>query len=230
MIQPHMRMRGIAAVMLAAIFMSSAACSKSKDEPKEEPLPEGTILVNEKFDGTNSEVWATAVKGPVTYSIKDGWYSADIAIADTYVTGAWATKTYFQKGDKQNVEVIQKKTAGHEYDKAGLTFWFVNTKNYLSFQIGDKAFRVLQRLNDVESNLITWTNSAAIKGNIGEQNKLKISLADAKILFYINDVHVATMNAGPVETLDKIGLRIDKLDFTPHSTYLYDNLRMWKSK
>lgn len=226
--QPHMRMRGAAAVMLSAVLVNLAACSKSKD--KEDPLPEGTILVNEKFEGTNSDVWGTAVKGPVTYSIKDGWYSVDIALADTYTTGAWATKTYFQKGDKQNVEVVIKKKDGHEYDKAGLIFWFADSKNYLTFQIGDKAFRVHQRLNDAGSQLINWTNSPAIKGKIGDVNKLRISLADGKLLYFINDVQVATMQAGPVETLDKIGLRIDKGGTTPHSVYLYDNLRLWKSK
>ena len=228
MIQLNKRMHGMAVAVMSAALLSLTACSKSKDK---ENLPEGTVLLNEKFDKSTSEIWHTETRGPVTYSIKNGWYTIDIATENTYVAGVWSTsKTFFQKGEKQNIEVVQKQTDGHGYDKAGLIFWLKDNQNYLTFQIGPKEFRVHQILNNQGSFLIGWTASSAIKGNMGDENKLKVSLADGKILFFINDVQVGTINAGPVETLDKIGIRIDKAYTTPHSIFQYDYVRAWKSK
>jgi len=127
-----------------------------------------------------------------------------------------------------SVELLFRHTAGHAYDKAGLVFGVTNNQDYVAFTIGEKEFRIFQVVGGQTTNLVNWTRSAAIKGELNEDNKLKVQLTKEKLFFYINDQKVVEMmKSTAATTLDRIGFQMIKASTeVDSSTFMIDYVKV----
>ncbi|WP_343306590.1 hypothetical protein AAHN97_05690 [Chitinophaga niabensis] len=212
----------LAVFTLSALLASS--CSKDKgDYPKKED-----VVFQDNFDNGVTAIWQPGTSGPVTKSVADGHFVLTHSGTAAAVYKTWAsTKVFAAAHSKQAIEIKQTHVKGHEYDKAGLLFSVADENYILAFQVGDKEFRIYQKVNATNTNLVQWTVSPHIKGALNESNKLKVTLAEGKLQYYINDALVATMEAGPITTLDKVGFEIVK-GASAEATYKVDYLKAIK--
>lgn len=211
----------LAVITLSALLASS--CSKDKgDSPKEE------IVFQDNFDNGTTAIWQPGTSGPATKSVADGHFVLTHSGGAAAVYKTWAsTKVFGAAHTKQSIEIKQTHVKGHEYDKAGLLFSVVDENYIIAFQVGDKEFRIYQKVNATNTNLVPWTASPHIKGAMNESNKLKVTLADGKLKFYINDNLVVNMESGPLTTLDKVGFEVVK-GAAAETTYKVDYLKAIK--
>lgn len=212
----------VAIFTLSALLVSS--CSKDKgDGGKKED-----VVFQDNFDNGTGAIWQPGTSGPATKSVTDGHFVLTHSGAAAAIYKIWATTNVFAAAHtKQAIEIKQTHVKGHEYDKAGLLFSVADENYIIAFQVGDKEFRIYQKVNATNTNLVPWTASTHIKGAMNESNKLKITLADGKLQYYINDNMVATMESGPIKTLDKVGFEIVK-GATAETTYKVDYLKAIK--
>lgn len=212
----------LAVFTLSALLVSSCSKDKADGGKKEE------IVLQDNFDNGTTAIWQPGTSGPVTKSIADGHFAVTHTGAAAAVFKTWATTNIFNAAHtKQAIEIKQTHVKGHEYDKAGILFSIADENYIVAFQIGDKEFRIYQKVNTTNTNLVPWTASPHIKGALNESNKLKVALADGKLQFYINDNLVSTMESGPLKTLDKVGFEVAK-GAAAETTYKVDYLKAIK--
>lgn len=213
------------AVMLGiAMTCILASCGKN-----EAPQP-ADIILQEDFDKAENTVWKPDSTGNIVTAVRDGWFVVSYRSADMGTYSFWAPVNIFP-ADQQtgSVEIMVRHTAGHVQDKAGLVFWVKNSKNYVVFTIGDKEYRIFQVVEGQTTNLVNWTTSAAIRGKLNEDNKLKVKLTGEKLLFYINDEKMVEMAKGPAAVLDKIGFQMNKASVeVEKSEYRIDYVRVMR--
>jgi hypothetical protein len=208
-----------------AIACTSMLSSCSKDD---DPQPDQNLILQENFDKADNAVWKPGTATNIVKSVQDGWFVVSYTSTDMGTYSFWTTDNLFPADHKTgSVEILLRHTAGHAYDKAGLVFWLTDSKNFVVFSIGDKEYRIFQVVGGQATNLVNWTASAAIKGKLNEDNKLKVTLTSEKLLFYINDQKVIEMGKGAATTLDKIGFQMSKASTEPqNSTYKIDYVKI----
>jgi hypothetical protein len=217
--------------ILTACTFSISACSKDKgdDGPGDEPPPGGeNVIFTDNFDNAGTALWQPGTSGLAVKAVSGGFFSLKYGGTSAYVFKTWASKKLFGANDKkQAIEISQQHVAGHKYDKGGLIFAVTDANYIVGFQIAEKEFRVYSQINGTGKQLINWTASTAIKGGMNEVNKLRITLFDGKLAFYINGTQVGVLVAGAVTTLDYVGFEIVKGD-APETMYKVDYIKAIK--
>lgn len=210
-----------------ALACSGAFISCSKDDSQAD---EHLLILQEDFNNADNAVWKTGDNGNVVTSIKNGWFVVSYTSPEMGTYSLWSDSKIFPGDHKTgSVEILMQHTAGHAYDKAGLVFWVMDNQSYVAFTISDKEYRIFQVVSGQAINLVNWTPSAAIKGKLNENNKLKVTLTNEKLLFYINDQKVIEMAKGAAKTLDKIGFQMSKASTeVENSTYKIDYVKVMK--
>jgi hypothetical protein len=220
MIQLHKRIPvlTLGITISCSIFFNS--CSKDDDPQADHP----NLLLQENFDSPENATWKPGDSGAAATLIRNGWCVMSYTSDDYGTYNKWATENIFPAGlQTGSVEILMRHTAGHEYDKAGLLFWLNDQQNYVAFTIGDKDYRIYQVMSGQATNLVDWTPSGAIRGQLNEDNKLKVTLTDTKLVFHINDQKVIEMSRGAMTTLDKVGFQLYKASTTTNkSSYEID--------
>lgn len=206
-----------------AIVIALCACSKKDSTP---PPPGEQIALNETFDNPANAFWPAGTGR----AIQGGQLVVTHTSTEARIVTFWAEKDIWSAQDKiQSIEIQQTHATGHAYDKGGIVFSFKDIKNYLGFQIGDAAYRVYSQVDDKTTNIVNWVNHSAIKGALNETNKLKITMADGIVSFYINDQKVYAAQAGGLTTLDKVGFQMLKGSFVNETcTYKIDYIKALK--
>src|SRR5688572_22426942 len=195
----------LAIFTLSALLVSSCSKDKADGAKKEE------VVFQDNFDNGATAIWQPGTSGQATKSVADGHFALTYSGGAAAIYKTWATTNVFAAAHKkQAIEINQIHVKGHEYDKAGLLFSVADENYIIAFQVGNKEFRIYQKVNTTNTNLVAWTVSPHIKGELNESNKLKVTLADGKLQFYINDKLVANMESGPLTTLDKVGFEVVK--------------------
>jgi hypothetical protein len=209
-----------------AMACSGAFSSCSKDESQ----AEDKLILQENFDNPDNTIWKTGNNGNVVTTVKDGWFLVSYTSAEMGTYSLWSDNKVFPADHKTgSVEVLFRHTAGHVYDKAGLVFWVMDSQHYVAFTIGEKEYRIFQVVNGQTTNLVNWTASTAIKGKLNEDNKLKVTLTEEKLLFYINDQKVVEIMKGAATMLDKIGFQMSKASTeVENSTFKIDYVKVMK--
>ncbi len=214
----------VAVFTMSTLILSS--CSKDKGD--DEGGKNEEVVFQDNFDNGATAIWKAGTSGSATKSIADGHFVLTHTGSAAAVYKTWAATNVFTAGHaKQAIEIKQTHVKGHDYDKAGLLFAVADENYILAFQVGNKEFRIYQKVNTTNTNLVPWTASSHIKGALNESNQLKVTLADGKLQFYINNNLVATMEAGPIKTLDKVGFEIVK-GAAAEATYKVDYLKAIK--
>ncbi|HEY1165624.1 MAG TPA: hypothetical protein VGE90_10665, partial [Chitinophaga sp.] len=223
MIQFYKRMPALTLGIAMACSGAFPSCSKSDDTP-----PDNNLILQENFDTADNALWKTGNNGTIVTSVKDGWFVLSYTSRDMGTYSLWSAGNVFPADQKTgSVEILFRHTAGHAYDKAGLVFWVTNNQDYVAFTIGEKEYRIFQVVDGQTTNLVNWTTSAAIKGKLNEDNKLKVALTAEKLLFYINDQKVIEIMKGPAATLDKIGFQMSKASTeVENSTFKIDYVKV----
>ncbi|HEY0610079.1 MAG TPA: hypothetical protein VGD35_10495 [Chitinophaga sp.] len=225
MIQLYKRMPaltlGIAMACSGALF----SCSKSDDTQADDKL-----ILQENFDTTDNVLWKTGDNGTIVTAVKDGWFVVSYNSRDIGTYSLWSANNVFPVDQKTgSVEMLFRHTAGHAHDKAGLVFWVINNQDYVAFTIGEKEYRIFQVVGGQTTNLVNWTASAAIRGKLNEDNKLKVTLTNEKLLFYINDQKVVEIMKGAATMLDKIGFQMSKASTeVENSTFKIDYVKVMR--
>ncbi|PST82559.1 hypothetical protein C7T94_07765 [Pedobacter yulinensis] len=206
-------------LILFTALLALGACKKKDPAPDEEGL-----MLNEEFKNASDPFIR-----PNSYAkIQDGQLVMTYEAADVAIVDIVANKDAFSGTDaRQTVEASFQHTEGHAYDQASLYFAIDASQNFYAFSVGDKEFRIHARRNGQAQNIIGWTASAAIKGQINEVNRLRISLAEEKLQFYINGTLVANVSAPGWKTLDKLGIGMGKLGSAPRTVYKVDYIKCW---
>jgi hypothetical protein len=226
MTQAYKRMQVLSICIVVTCSVLLNACSKKDDDT---PPAEQGLLLQEDFDDPATSVWKPHNDNNIAVtSLQDGWYVVSYTSEDMGTYSVWAPNPIFPADHKTgSVEILMRHIAGHAYDKAGLLFWLTDNKHYVAFTIGNKDYRIYQMVGGQETNLVNWTPSAAIRGALNQDNKLKVELTDTRLLFYINDQKVIEMGRGVTVSLDKVGFQLYKASMeTNNSTYKIDYLRV----
>jgi len=224
MIQLHKPVLTLGIAIACASLLPS--CSKNPGTEPDDKL----LILQEDFDDADNAIWKTADNGNVVTAAKDGWFVVSYTSPEMGTYSFWAANHLFPADHKTgSVEILMRHTAGHAYDKAGLVFWVMDSQNYVAFTIGNKEYRIFQVVSGQATNLVNWTTSAAIKGKLNEDNKLKVKLTTEKLLFYINDQKVIEIMKGAAVALDKIGFQMSKASTeVENSTFKIDYVRVMK--
>ncbi|WP_207510508.1 hypothetical protein [Longitalea luteola] len=225
--QLHQALSFFSFVTLAALAISTTGCSKGGDDKADNPPGNGneTVIFTDNFDNANTAFWQPGTNGLAVKTVSAGFFSLKYGGTSPYVFKTWSSRKLFADSDKkQAVEIAQQHVAGHKYDKGGLIFAVKDANYILGFQVGEKEFRVYSQVNGTTTQLINWTTSSAIKSALNEVNKLRITLVDGKLAFYINDTQVGVLQSGGVTSLDQVGYEIVKGE-APETTYKVDYIK-----
>ncbi|WP_205510622.1 hypothetical protein [Longitalea arenae] len=230
--QLHQTLSTISLLTLITCTISTISCSKGGDDKDNNPPgnDKETVIFTDNFDNANTALWQPGTSGPAVKSVSGGFFSVKYGGTSAMMFKTWASRKLFGDNDKkQAIEISQQHVAGHKYDKGGLVFAVKDANYILGFQVGEKEFRVYSQINGTTTQLINWTSSSAIKGALNEVNKLRITLVDGKLAFYINDIQVGVLVAGAVTSLDYVGFDLVKGD-APETTYKVDYIKAFLLK
>jgi hypothetical protein len=218
--QLHQTLSFISLVTLTAFAISTTSCSKKGDDK-----PNETVVYTENFDNPNTTFWPTGPSGAVDRKVSDGFFSVTFGGTTPMQFKHWSTQKLFGPNDKkQAVEIAIQHAAGHKYDSGGILFAVKDATYILGFEVGEKEFRVYSRINGTTTQLINWKASSAIKGGLNEVNKLRVTLVDNKLTFYINGTEVGVLQSEGITSLEFVGYGIVKGD-AAETTYKVDYVK-----
>jgi hypothetical protein len=210
-------------LIVTASALSITSCSKDSDD--DDNSPGSDVIFTDNFDNANTAFWQPGTNGLAVKTVSGGFFSLKYGGNIPWMYKTWSQKKLFGANEKkQAVEIAQQHVTGHKYDKGGLIFAVKDANYIIGFQIGEKEFRVYSEINGTTTQLIDWKPSSAIKGALNEVNKLRITLADGKLTFYINDTQAGVLEAGAVTSLDYVGYDIVKGD-AAETTYKVDYIK-----